>query len=246
MIGIYKITNKVNGHSYIGQSVDIARRWRQHRNLASNPNDSSYNNPLYRAIRKYGIDNFVFEIIEECSVDKLNELEQYYIEKFNTFFDGYNLTLGGDAAQKTLLAEQIKGIIDDLENTTLTQEEIANKWRVHKNTVQTINVGKHWHLNREYPIRQVHKAEKNYCIDCGIEITKGSKRCKKCFNIAQHYTSWPTREELKNMIRKIPFTQIGKTFNVSDNAIRRWCEKYHLPKTKTEIKKYTDEEWEKI
>jgi len=48
------------------------------------------------------------------------------------------------------------------------------------------------------------------------------------------------------MIRKIPFTQIGKTFNVSDNAIRRWCEKYHLPKTKTEIKKYTDEEWEKI
>ena len=54
------------------------------------------------------------------------------------------------------------------------------------------------------------------------------------------------REELKSMIRNMSFVQIGKHFNVSDNAIRKWCDKYHLPRKTTEIRKYTDEEWEKI
>jgi len=44
----------------------------------------------------------------------------------------------------------------------------------------------------------------------------------------------------------MPFTQIGKEFNVTDNAIRKWCDKYKLPRTKKEINKYTDEEWERI
>lgn len=48
------------------------------------------------------------------------------------------------------------------------------------------------------------------------------------------------------MIRTEPFTSIGKRFGVSDNAIRNWCDSYNLPRTKMEIKKYTDEEWENI
>lgn len=55
-----------------------------------------------------------------------------------------------------------------------------------------------------------------------------------------------TREELKELIRTKPFTQIGKQFNVSDNAIRRWCDKFNLPRKSTEIKKITDEEWKNI
>ena len=55
-----------------------------------------------------------------------------------------------------------------------------------------------------------------------------------------------TREELKNMIRTMPFTQIGNKYNVTDNAIRKWCEKFNLPKRKSDINKYSDLDWSKI
>ena len=58
--------------------------------------------------------------------------------------------------------------------------------------------------------------------------------------------SRPSREELKNMIRTSNFTQIGRDFGVSDNAIRKWCDSYGLPRHSKEIKKYTDEEWNLI
>ena len=55
-----------------------------------------------------------------------------------------------------------------------------------------------------------------------------------------------TREELKGLIRNKPFTQIGKQFNVTDNAIRKWCDKFNLPRKKSDIQKYSVEEWSKI
>ena len=54
------------------------------------------------------------------------------------------------------------------------------------------------------------------------------------------------REDLKKLIRSMSFTSIGKKYNVSDNAIRKWCDKYNLPRKVSEIKKYSDEEWELI
>lgn len=65
MIGIYKITKKENGKSYIGQSNNIERRFSEHKN--------KIDIPVEIAIRKYGADAFSFEIIEECSLDKLDE-----------------------------------------------------------------------------------------------------------------------------------------------------------------------------
>lgn len=55
-----------------------------------------------------------------------------------------------------------------------------------------------------------------------------------------------SREELKNLIRTKPFTQIGAMFSVTDNAIRKWCNKFNLPCKVSEIKQYSDEEWSKI
>lgn len=56
----------------------------------------------------------------------------------------------------------------------------------------------------------------------------------------------PTRDVLKTKIRTMSFIQIGKEYDVTDNSVRRWCEKYNLPKSKREIRNYSDEEWEKI
>jgi hypothetical protein len=98
------------------------------------------------------------------------------------------------------------------------------------------------------PNRKVFE-KKYYCCDCGKEISKGSTRCEKCYSLTQivPLEEMPiTREELKEMIRILPFTYIGQEYQVSDNAVRKWCVKFGLPKTKKEINSYSDEEWDKI
>lgn len=253
MIGIYKITNMVNGKCYIGQSVDIQKRWRGHRKTMNYPGDHSYNNPLYRAMRKYGIENFSFEVLEECQVSELNNKEKYYIALYNSFFEGYNLTLGGDSSSGQVNKEQIIGIIHDLETTEMYHKEIAKKWNISTEMVQGINTGRYWRQDREYPIQKVSLKRRgtkektiNYCIDCGKIIDKNSTRCVECSHLSSRKVERPSREELKKLIREKSFLEIGRMFNVSDNAVRKWCDAECLPRKKTKIKQYTDEEWERI
>ena len=95
MIGIYKITNIINDKSYIGQSINIQKRFGEHRSASKCEKDSSYNFHIHQAIRKYGLDNFFFEILEECPKEKLLEREIYWIDYYNSYKNGYNMNLGG-------------------------------------------------------------------------------------------------------------------------------------------------------
>lgn len=100
MQGVYKITNKINGHAYIGISNDINKRFNEHKNRFSIIDSKEYDKALYKAFRKYGIDNFIFEVlIEENDIEKRKELEKYYIKLYNTYNNGYNETIGGDIAE---------------------------------------------------------------------------------------------------------------------------------------------------
>lgn len=94
--GIYKITNKINGNAYIGLSVDIENRWKSHKTRYKDATNKEYDKVLYQAFRKYGIENFDFEIIEECDISELQEREKYWIAYYDTYFHGYNVTPGGD------------------------------------------------------------------------------------------------------------------------------------------------------
>lgn len=88
--------------------------------------------------------------------------------------------------------------------------------------------------------------KKYYCIDCGKEISKGSTRCVECAQLASRKAERPDRETLKNLIRTQTFESIGRMYEVDGNAIRKWCDKENLPRTKKEINTYSDEEWAAI
>lgn len=94
---IYRFKNKINGKSYIGQSVQPEKRIKQHIGLANNGSNTKF----HRAIRKYGIENFEYEIlygdlfpIDNIS-DCLDRLEIYFINVFDSYNNGYNMTGGG-------------------------------------------------------------------------------------------------------------------------------------------------------
>ena len=92
---IYKITNKVNGKVYIGQSsFSVEKRFAEHcRDMNKR---SLEKRPLYSAMKKYGIENFSVELIEECELDIIHQREQYWIAFYNSYHNGYNATIGGE------------------------------------------------------------------------------------------------------------------------------------------------------
>lgn len=100
MIGIYKITNVINGKVYIGQSSNVERRFSQHKSPYEQERFSE--KPLYRAFKKYGIENFTFEILEECEISQLNEKEKFWIKENKSLIHqkGYNITCGGDGVSE--------------------------------------------------------------------------------------------------------------------------------------------------
>lgn len=127
MIGIYKITNKINKKSYIGQSIHIEQRWQEHLYQSTKCSLIKY------ALFKYGQENFTFEVIEECPQELLNEREQYWIKYYNTYEEGYNLTLGGGGTIKY----SVETIYEDYCQTNSIQKTAKNIG-CHPNTVRNV------------------------------------------------------------------------------------------------------------
>lgn len=222
MKAIYKITNKINNKSYIGQSIDPQRRWKEHKNK-----NYHYKSMIGEAISKYGQENFSFEVLGWY--EDYNEKEKYFIKFYNTLQpNGYNIMQGGEnppvkrheenpAAKITL--ETAEKIQEDLYQFKLEKREIAKKYNVSIDIVRHINEGDCW-LNDKYtyPIRGLDKEMRRDKIDGIIYLLQNSDMSQK--EIGRKY----------NMCRTA-ITAINNGTNWHDEKLV-----YPLRKNKTTIK----------
>lgn len=158
---IYIIKNKINNKVYIGQAVDPQHRFISHISRAKTNADHS---AIHDAIIALGKENFYYEILEQ-NIENYNEREQYWIKYYNSIVpNGYNLTQGGEEPptwygeqhpRSVISNQDVLNIIKDLQNSKLTQVEIAKKYNQNTQLITCINNGlTHKQNNLNYPIRK--------------------------------------------------------------------------------------------
>lgn len=162
MIGIYRIRNLINGKCYYGSSKDIESRWKNHKKALYD--NSHYNTILQRAWNKYGAENMIFEIVEECEKSVLLEKEQKYLDK-NPEYNIGKSSNGGDNLTKNPRKSEIvniitKRIIDRY--SKMTDEE-----KIEKHS-QPLEKNPNWKGGISIA----------YCKTCGKKISQGCTYCK--------------------------------------------------------------------
>ena len=179
MYYIYKFTNKKNGKHYIGQTNNLQKRYNGHKSESFNPKASGYWLPFHCAIRKYGIENFSFDILEEImdgeSQNFVNEREQYFIQYYNSLKDnnGYNVTIGGDGCPKPPLSYEEKlersklftgKEIQDIQQRLLNDEEFDDIEKIYSPKLKrtflvNINTGTNFYNpDFNYPLKKNAKS----------------------------------------------------------------------------------------
>lgn len=231
---IYKITNKINGKIYIGESKHPKQRFREHCQT-----HYKYNSLIHRAIEKYGIENFDFEIIGWF--EDWAEKEKYYINFYRSLTPyGYNIHPGGGEPPvlkgkdnpNTVISQEIADqIIADLLEYSLPLKTIVRKHKVTHYIVWHINKGHSWKKdNLKYPLRPSEKELNEKRADMVKDLLKNSKLSQKeigkrvgwnrsaitMINIGQNHfdenIDYPIR---KNDIRRKSL----KMFSLEDNKL---------------------------
>jgi group I intron endonuclease len=200
--GIYKITSPT-GKPYIGQAVDIERRWKSYYAL----NNCHTQLKLYRSFQKYGPQFHLFEIVEECDINQLNERELYWGEKYDVLNEnGLNLRLGNAGGRMS---------VDVKEKITLSKR------------------GHSCYLNKERG-EKISNANKNKPkpLDFGetiSKIKKGKPNIKnqkpKPIEFGQKYYKPILQYDLKNsFIKEWPsIKEASKLLNISSGSISHCC-----------------------
>ena len=125
--GIYKITNIITGDFYIGSSKDVKRRWRHHK--CHSVWNNNPNNPMYIDMRKYGVDKFEFQVIEEVEAEKLKEAEQKFIETLKPTYNS-NRANGFDFERRKKSQKEYKNQLCFYNDETLTLNVLSTRfWR---------------------------------------------------------------------------------------------------------------------
>ena len=146
---IYCYTNKINGKKYVGQTVHPEQRYNAHKSSYQNPNSVEYNSLIHKAFRKYGFDNFTYEILVKNidDMNMLNELEVYYIKKFNCQIpNGYNVESGGKNCSRPKTLEHRKKEIWG--QAKLTEAEVIELRKAYRDKKSPTEIYKNEYANR--------------------------------------------------------------------------------------------------
>ena len=129
---IYCITNLINGKQYVGKTTySVTKRFKEHYNDCKK--ERCEKRPLYDAMNKYGIENFIVEQLYECDDEELASYEIQFIDKLDTYSNGYNATMGGDGA----ILFDYKEIIS-LYTSGMTMIEVSAKMQCSVDTVSKV------------------------------------------------------------------------------------------------------------
>lgn len=172
---IYLYTNLINGHQYVGQTNNIERRKREHHCDISAPSRSSYHSLLARAMRKYGENNFSFEILNEnLTQEEANLLEEYWEVHLNTKApNGYNIKDGGKEASITHFSKEEIGQIKQSLKNGQTYEAIGNQWNISQGYISAINHGKFFSEDGEtYPLQKKQLTKDDAPIQEAVRLLK--------------------------------------------------------------------------
>ena len=175
---IYTFKNLINGKIYVGQTNKPEKRLWEHLHAAKEGHVSL----LYYAIRKYGEENFIFEVIEDCENDLANEREKYWISKFDSFENGYNMTTGGD--HFSLSVEAKKKIGDRFRGKHLSEE--------HKQKLREANKRKKPPQHTEETLRKMSESMKGK--------NTGPKSEEHRRKLSEARRKWKLTEEQKKKI----------------------------------------------
>lgn len=182
MKAIYRIINNINGKSYIGQSIDPIRRFREHCGRIN------CNSLINKAIKKYGKDNFSLEVIGWF--EDYNEKEKYYIEYYKTLVPyGYNILKGGEEPPylskenhplSKISEEEASNIQNDLLNLKISRRQIIKKYKITNDILRHINDGTSWYNNNlTYPLRPQEKELNKIRADEVIKLLQTTNLSQK-------------------------------------------------------------------
>lgn len=238
---IYKYTNIINGKKYIGQTNNIKRRIREHRNAAKNILNKNISDLLTRAMNKYGEDNFTIEVIESDILEEnIDERERYWISLEKCLVpNGYNILIGGkhNFNNSKFSQQEIKEIKEDILSGK-TYKEINDKWNISYSFISNINHGHYFHdCNTEYPLSKKQDVKEDERVQRTIYLLKNTKltleeiakevgystkgSVTKINNGSFHFNEkekYPIRETKASKNRRAAELLVGTNLNISEIA----------------------------
>ena len=182
---IYKITNTINGKSYIGQTIqNVKERFYQH--CATKCSKAVSNMAIHRAIKKYGKSNFIVEVIEEIDSANLNDRERYWIKYYNSYNNGYNSTKGGQDGCKSFKDLDVESIIKEY-NTGKSLRTLGTIFKVDKQTIKDLLIRHNVELRTTRTYKLSQKDREDIIKDLSLGLSR--KEIISKWHISKAYLS---------------------------------------------------------